>query len=282
MAATGALEPPSASPGVLGLTRPGLFAATIVLLLANATAARAIEAVGLSGGLGALIRGLGMSWAFWLAFAVSVRLALREAPTPARSRDLAVCAACALAALVPLSPLAALACTGLAAAILLDPTQGRFLKAAAWIVLAASVQLVWTRILMLVFVQPIANIDAHLVSFIIDRPVRGNGVLFVDRTHTLSVQGGCTSVQNASTGLMLYVAVLRGFRPVPRPSEALVLVGVFFSIVALNIVRLALMAQNIAMFHFVHDGAGAELFNAIITLTGLTWAVASARHEIFD
>ena len=46
--------------------------------------------------------------------------------------------------------------------------------------------------------------------------------------------------------------------------------------------RLALMAQTIQMYHLVHGELGKAVVNAVITLTGLAWAAASVRHEIFD
>jgi hypothetical protein len=271
-----------ARPAALAGARPQLIAATLLLLLANAAAAKAIEAVTAQGALAALAGGLGHSWAFWLACIAAVRLALRESAAPVRPRDLMVCAACALVALLPASPLAGLACTFLAAMILLDRAHGPYMRAAGWVLGAISVQLVWSRILMLFFGRPITAADAHLVSWIIHRPVTGNTVWFVEGQHTLSIADACTSVQNASTALMLFVAVTRSFRPVPRPGEAYALAGVFLSVVAINLVRLSLMAQTIPMFHLVHGPVGAGVVNAVITLTGLAWAVATVRHEILD
>jgi len=264
------------------LSRGRLFAAAMGLLLVNAAAGKAIEAVAASGVLGGLLDGLGHSWAFWFAFAATVGLALREQPQPVRPRDLWVCSAAALCALVPVSQVAGAACTGLAGAILIDRSQGPRVRAAAMILLAVSVQLVWSRIVMLFFVQPLATVDAHMVGALIGRPVHGHDVQFADGERMMSILGACTSVQNAATALMLFVAVVRCFRPVPRASEAFALAGVFLSVVALNVVRLALMAQSLAMFHLVNGGIGAGVVNAVITLTGLGWAVASVRHEIFD
>jgi exosortase/archaeosortase family protein len=134
---------------------------------------------------------------------------------------------------------------------------------------------------MLFFVGPIATLDAHAISLIIQRPVVGNEVRFVDNSHKLSILSACTSVQNASMALMLYVTVVRSFRPRPRWSEIYALAGVFASVVAINYARLVLMAQNIEMFNFVHSGAGWPITEAIITVTILAWAIGSVRREIF-
>jgi hypothetical protein len=262
------------------ITRPHLYALTIAVLVANAVGAKAVYMVGQSGAA-AIADGLGYSWAFWFAYAACVRLAWIEAPSSVRLPDFWVCGACALAALVPVSPVAGLACTALALVIMLDRTQGVLLKASAMVLLAISVQLVWSRMLMLFFLEPLTGFDAGLVGLIIHQPVHGNLVNFVDGQHRMSIVDGCTSVQNASIALMLYIAIVRTFRPSPRVSEAYALLGVFLSVVVLNSARLVLMAQSLPMYHLLHGDVGATGINAIVTLTGLTWAIASVRREIF-
>ena len=265
-----------------GVSRPLLYALTMAVLIANAIASKAVDTVAQLGAAGALANGLGLSWAFWLAYAVCIRLALREPASEAQPKDLWICGVCALVALVPLSPLAGVACTVLAVAMLLDRTAAGFLKAAAMVLLAISIQVVWSRALMLFFLQPVASLDAHLVGLIIHRPVHGNLVEFADGSLRLSVLSACTSVQNASIALMLYIAIVRAFRPRPRVSEIYALAGVFLSVVALNIGRLVLMAQSVPMFHLVHGEIGAIVITMVITLTGLGWAIAGVRREIFD
>jgi exosortase/archaeosortase family protein len=258
-----------------------LFAFTIAILVANGVAAKAIAALAELGPATALASGLGVSWAFWLSFALCIRLALIE-DRAARPKELAVCAACLVAALVPISPVSTLACTALAFFILLDRTLGVHLKAAAMVLLAIAVQLLWSRLLMLFFLAPVAALDAHLVGLIVRTSVEGNMVRFADGTHRMSILEACTSVQNASMALMLFVAIVRTFRPKPRVSELYFLLGLFASVVAINIVRLTLMAQNIEMFRLVHGDIGWPVINAIITVTGLLWAVTSVRREVFD
>ena len=259
-----------------------LFPATIFILIANAVATKVIKAFGDQGWATALAGGLGLSWAFWLSFALCVRLALAEQARAPRPRDLWVCGACLLAAMVPVSQVAALACTALALVILLDRTQGVLLKASAMVLLAISVQLLWSRLVMLLFLRPIAELDAFLVSLTTGSAVHGNTVQFVDGTRGMAILEGCTSVQNASIALMLFVAIVRTFRPAPRWSELYMFAGLFSSIVAINIVRLTLMAQSMAMFQRLHGDAGWVAINTIITVTALLWAAMSVRREIFD
>ncbi|WP_372782156.1 hypothetical protein [Phenylobacterium sp.] len=260
-----------------------MFPVTIFVLIANAVASKVLAAFAEHGPVAALVGGLGLSWAFWLSFALCIRLALIEEDRAPRPRDLWVCGACLLAALIPISQVSALACTALALVLLLDRTRGVALKAAAWILLAISVQLLWSRLTMLLFVGPIAALDAHLVSLLTQTPVQGNTVQFADGARGgMSILGACTSVQNASVALMLFVAIVRTFRPAPVRSEIYLLIGLFLSVVVINVVRLALMAQSMAMFRLVHGDVGGGVTNGIITADALLWAVISVRREIFD
>lgn len=268
--------------GSATLSRRRLFVFTIGILVANAVATKVIHAVALLGPAQAGLSGLGLSWAFWLSFALCVRLALIEEDRAAGPWDLWVCGASLVAALVPVSPVSGVACTALAGFILLDRTQGVYQKAAAMVLLAISVQLLWSRLAMLFFVGPVADLDAHVVGLIIQRPVHGNMVEFADGSHRLSILEACTSVQNASVALMLFVAIVRTFRPKPKVSELYFLAGLFISVVVVNIIRLTLMAQSIEMFHLVHGDIGWPVINAIITVIGLLWAVLSVRREVFD
>lgn len=265
---------------VQAFSRPQVFAATMAVLLANAVAAKVLQAFAEHGAGWALANALGVNWAFWLACAACVRLALTEPAAPLRPRDAWTCAACLAVALFPVSQLSAAACTGLAIAILADRTQGVRLKAAAMVLAAISVQVLWSRVLMALFLEPIASFDAHAVGLIIQRPAHGNQVQFVDGSHRMSILGACTSVQNAAVALMLYVALVRSVRPAPKAAELHALAGLFLTVVAINLVRLSLMAQNIRMLEFLHGDVGWPLIEAIITLAALAWAVFSVRREI--
>jgi hypothetical protein len=118
------------------------------------------------------------------------------------------------------------------------------------------------------------------VSLITHQPVYGQEVQFADGDKRLAILAGCTSVQNASTALVLYVAIVRSFRPIPQVSELAALAGVFVSVMAVNTARLALMAQSLEMYHRVHGDLGAAAINVAVTLIGLAWAAASVRREI--
>jgi hypothetical protein len=264
-----------------GYSRPQLYALAVALVALNAVAAKVVQAIVQSPPLGVIVGGLGANWTFWLALAACLRLAWTESPAPIRPVDRLFCGGVALCALIPIPQLSSLAATGLAIAVLYDRGQGVRLKAAAIVLLAITVQILWSRILMLFFLGPVTSFDAHAVSFLIQRPVHGSDVEFVDGSHhRLSILAGCTSVQNASAALALFTAVVRSVRPAPRLSEAAIFVGVFATVVAINLARLVTMAQSLDMYHLVHDGPGWSATEAIITAAALAWAIWTVRREI--
>jgi len=274
------LNKPSILPA-RGFGRRQIYAAVFGLLIANAVVAKVGLALAQLGLANALAYGLGLSWAFWLSFGLCIRLALAGEDEAAGPADLWAAAAGVAVALVPLSPASSLAATGLGLFIAFDRRQDPRTRAAAMILVAIAVQLLWSRLVMLVFIAPIASLDAHLVSLVVGTPVHGNVVAFVHGVGTMSILGACTSVQNASVALMLFVAIVRTFRPLPVASEIGYFLGAFLSVVVINVARLALMAQNLETFHLMHGDVGESVVNAIITVNGLGWAVLSVRREIF-
>lgn len=261
--------------------RAQLFALVIAVLAPNAVAAKVLQSFWETGAGPTIGSGLGVSWTFWLAAAACLRLAWTEAPAPIRAFDVWLAAGCVVAALVPISQASGLACTGLGLALLLDRRSGVRLKAAALVLLAISIQVLWSRLMMLFFIGPIADFDAHAVGLLIQRPVVGNEVMFVDGSQKMSILAACTSVQNVSLALMLYVAIVRTVRPSPRIAELWALLGLFATVVVINLGRLVLMAQSAPMFEMMHGGVGWSLAEAAITVAVLAWALASVRREIF-
>lgn len=261
------------------VTRGQVCAVCILALLANAVVKTVLGTLG-DRGWAALSEGLGLSWAFWLSFILCVRLAIRAEPAPAKRADWLAAGLCLLAAASPIGPWSSGAATILGLWLLFDRSAGPGLKAAAMVLLAITVNLLWGRLLMVFFVAQIAAVDAHIVALVVHTSVQGNRVLMLDGHH-MSIIQACTSVENASVALMMFVAIVRTFRPTPRPSEWLYLAAIFAFVVALNDVRLSLMARSVEMFQLVHGPVSWVVLDLIFTAAGLIGAALSVRREIF-
>jgi hypothetical protein len=228
----------------------------------------------------AVINGLGVSWAFWVAWGLALALALRAEPDPADHRDLLVAAVCVGAILVPNHHMSTLAATLAAGWFALRPEAGVKLRAAALILLALTVNLLWARAASMVVARPVEFADAHMVALLTHASVHANVVPFVNGPGSYLLLSGCTSIGNASMALLLWIAIARSLRPQPRRSDWLIAAGIMVTVVAINLVRLSLMAQSLAAFEYWHGGFGAVMVNLAITTAGLSWAVLDTRHEI--
>lgn len=256
-----------------------IYAVCMLALVANAVA-KAVYAAMAPGVVGAATQGFGLSWAFWLAYAMCLRLAITAEPRLATRTDWLVGAACVAAAAAPIGPVSSAAATALGLWLLVRPSSDVRLKAAALVLLAITVNLLWGPLLMRFFAAPVAAVDAHLVGLVDNTPVHANMVRLLDGSHQMSIVEGCTSVGNASVALMMFVAIVRTFRPAPRLSELAYLGVVFALVVAINDVRLSLMARSLAMFELVHGPSSWAAINLIFTAVGVLGAALCVRREI--
>ncbi|HEY1448379.1 MAG TPA: hypothetical protein VGF33_07560 [Caulobacteraceae bacterium] len=261
------------------VTQGQIYAICILALIANAVA-KTVIAVAAQEHAGALAQGLGLSWAFWLSFALCVRLALISEPTPARPKDWLVATVCVLVAATPIGPASSAAATGLGLWLIFNRSSESHLKAAGMVLLAITVNLLWGRLLMAFFAAPVAALDARLVGLIVHTQVQNNTVWMLDSRHRFMIIEACTSVENASVALMMFVAIVRTFRSAPKPKEMLYLGAVFAFVVAVNDARLSLMARSPDMFELVHGPASWAALNAIFTIAGLVGAAMCVRREI--
>jgi hypothetical protein len=263
------------------VTRGRLVAAAMLIVMANALGELVKAAVAGQGFFGALPTGLGVSWAVWLSLGLGVRLALTAEPAPARALDwMAAAAGIALAA-VPVTGVASLGATLIGGWFLVDPRADDRLKAAGAILVALAVNLMWSKLLLMLFARPIENLDAGVVGLVRGVAVHGNVIDFVHGDERVAVLSGCTSVANASLALLLWLAVTRSVRPKPVASEFGYAAALFVTIVVINLVRLSLVADSRAAWAYWHGPVGDSVVDALITAAAMAWAVVGARREIF-
>jgi hypothetical protein len=263
------------------VTRGRLLAAASLILMANGLAELVKAAVVGQGFWGAAPLGFGVSWAVWLSLALQVRLALKAEPVPARRVDWIVAVVAVAVAAWPVSGLASAGATLLGGWLLLDPASGDRLKASAAILVALAINLMWSKVLLMLFARPIENLDAGMVGLIRGVPVHGNVVDFVHGGERVAILSGCTSVANASLALLLWLAVTRSARPKPVIGELGYAAAVFVTVVVINLARLALVAGSRADWAFWHGPVGDSLVDALITASALAWALVGARRELF-
>jgi hypothetical protein len=259
-----------------------VLASLTVLAVGNAVAGRAWETIVANGWLSALGDGLGQSWAFWLAVILAVVMAARGGGRAASRTDLALAGLCLVAVALPLTHyVSGLALTLVGAWFAWRAASPR-IRGAAFIVLAAAANLVWIGAAMLAFGAYAERLDARIVGLLTGAVVEGNIIHLLHGGSRVVVNGGCTAVANASLALLMWFAIARSARPQLRPTDLLVATGVALSVFVLNTARLVIVAQSPAGYHLAHGPVGSPFYNALVTVTGLAWALWDVRKELFD
>jgi exosortase/archaeosortase family protein len=94
--------------------------------------------------------------------------------------------------------------------------------------------------------------------------------------HSIMIEEGCSAFQNVSLASLIWISLLKLDTLRMRTAHLWICAAMAVATVALNTVRLALMAQSESMYEFWHNGAGVPIVSTamlgvmlIICLGGL-------------
>lgn len=266
---------------VFSCSRNALFAGSFAIGLANGLVTRLIEAIARDGAAQALLNTFDVSVIVWIASALSLSFMLREPQRPATRMDLAVAGACLTAFLVPLPPLSWVGLALLSAYAAQTSQAHSFARRGAWIMLAVTVPMFWSRMLFSAFSDLILRFDAALVGWMIGTPRLGNAIAFADGTGYLWIAPGCSSLANMSLAVLCWVifAQYRDIRLSPRSLGWGALACA--AVLAINVVRLSLIGLYRDQYELLHGPIGATVANWLTV--GATVAICwlGVRHDRF-
>jgi hypothetical protein len=220
------------------------------------------------------------SWVIFLGLGLCCLALLKAEPAPLRRSDVAVGLIALPLLLWPQSDPGWLALTLVAIYLLTVGSDDPQLRAGAFIALALTVQPLWGRFIPAYFSGPLERIDIGGLALLLGRESAGNHMTFAQGSGAVVIAWQCTSFANASLALLLWAAIMRSVRPLPKPREWMNLAGVFASVFAINTVRLAIMAQSMSMYHLAHGPVGAFWANLTMLLTTVGWCAFGLRHEL--
>ena len=163
------------------LRRGEYFAGLFILGCANGLASRVIQSVNRLGWEDALTNTFEISAIVWIACISGVSLVIHDRTTGIGFRELALGVAVVLLVILPIGPLSWIAVTGLSLYIL-GFTRCAISRRGAFILLAATVPMLWSRILFQFFASSILQADASLVSWLLGAHRTGAVVEFADRS----------------------------------------------------------------------------------------------------
>jgi hypothetical protein len=157
------------------------------------------------------------------------------------------------------------------------------LKASGAVLLALAANMTWAPIVFQYFGPDLVKADAALVGNILSKT--NPAILWTDTTfrgaegHRMILVGACSSFHNMSFGLLACISIAMFARNTFVWRDAVVVLIGSIVMVALNAIRLSVLATSAPAYAYWHDGAGAEIHSAIATvciivvgLWGTAWA----------
>jgi hypothetical protein len=261
-----------ASTRIVGRTdRRFLISSLYLVTVANGLVAPVVSAVQNDGFWIAAFRTFDISLIVVAAAAVGFRLASRGPPQPVDALDHLATVILSIGLLVPLGSAPWFSLTLLAA---YDGLRGRHSAdrvAAAALFIGIAASQFWGRLIVETFSAPLLTADATLVTNLLylaplGKVERLGNIIAIEKGQPLAIMIGCSSLSNASYGLLCWMTLVRACRPAWQWTDAAPAVAVVLGIVALNVLRIALMGFSFESYLFFHGPVGAELFNAFVLL----------------
>ena len=261
------------------LRRDELFAGLYILGCVNGLFGRTLLAFNSDGLVGAL---LATNVIVLFACFAAISLLLSEDPDELKVSDLVVAGIFLICVGLPIFALSWIAVAGLSIYILLVAGDGSKRKRGAFIFLALTVPMLWSRLLFQFFAGPILEIDSALVAWVLGTERTGNLVGFADNSGLMLIMPACSSLTNMSLAFLCWVAVTQWAGHRWAPSDLVWSALTCLAVVAVNIARMSLTGLSRGNYEVIHGPWGAEIFNYIIIAVTVGFSVLGARRELFS
>jgi exosortase/archaeosortase family protein len=217
----------------------------------------------------------------YLAWYVVFRLLGSSDRAPAAQlRDFLVTAALCLSVFSPTNSMIWFATTGIALYLWLCSAGDLNLRAAGVVLAALSVQELWGPIFFNLFAFPLLRIETAVVGTILE--VARPGTIWLENVirgpsgYGVLIAPGCSSFHNLSLAMLCWLTVSRLRHQDWRARDFAIGGAIGVTMILFNVVRICLMAWNIDLYHYWHDGIGAEIFAIGASLTILLMSLYGA------
>ena len=266
----------------LGFTRGELFAGLYILGCANGLAAKMILSIHRLGWMDAAVGTFDVSVIVVVACLTGISLVLRDRTSGIDSADLAVAMVVLLIITLPIGALSWLAVTMLSLYVVLFTQATESQHRGAVILLAATVPMLWSRLVFDLFASFILAVDASLVGWMLGTHRSGNMVEFADHSGTLVVFPSCSSLANVSLALLCWVTISASVRHEWRAQDIFWCLLACSSVVAVNVIRISLMGLSSAHYQMLHAPLADSVSNIIILVLIFAISVLGVRRDILS
>lgn len=265
----------------LHLTRGDLFGALYILGCTNGLAAKMIMSVHRLGWIEAAASTFDVSVIEVIACVVGISLIVPD-KTGVHRTDLVVALIVLLMIALPIGAMSWVAVTMLSVYILVNRQAAQPQHRGAVILVAATVPMLWSRLVFDLFASFILSMDATLVGWMLGTDRSGNMVEFADHSGTLVIFSSCSSLANVSLALLCWVTISEAVRHERRPEDIFWCLLACSSVVAVNVLRISLMGLSSAHYKMLHAPPAEILLNIIILVLILSICVAGTRRDVFS
>jgi hypothetical protein len=261
--------------------RNDLFFGLLLLGCANGLVWRALEAIKQRGWPDAILNTFDVSAIVWLScvFGVILLSAARTKRCEINKRDWAIGSASLALMFVPIGACSWIAVTCICLYLLVDRPDEDTRRGAA-ILLAVTAPMLWTRLIYHFFAPPVLAFDARLVSTILGTTRQGNVVGFADHSGNLIIEIPCSSLANVSLALLCWIAVSQFVKHKPRRSDIFWCAAACFSVILVNVLRMAAMGTSVPVYEAIHGALGSAVVNLLVSGLIVGFTSLGVRGEL--
>jgi hypothetical protein len=182
---------------------------------------------------------------------------------------------------LPVGAASWLALTAFSLYMLLQKDGPSSRRRGAKLLLAATLPMFWSRLLLHFFAQPVLAIDASMIGWLMGSERVGNMVRFADGSGNLVIFPGCSSLAGVSIAVLCWVTVSHTIRH-RRSAEDFVWCGLAcVSVVAVNTARMSIMSLSEWHYQVMHGQWVEEFANAITLFLVVGFSLLGVRRELF-
>lgn len=263
------------------LRRGEYFAGLYIVGCASGFAARVVQSVQEVGWSDALFRTFGISVIVWGSCIAGISLVLRDQTPGVRSIEVALGALFIFSVVLPVGPLSWIAVAGLSLYILAF-TDTVTTRRGAWILLAVTVPMLWSRMLFNFFAHPILAADASLVGWLLGTHRTGNLVAFADGSGELAIYPPCSSLANVSLAILCWVTFTQATSHKKSIYDFLWCAVACAAVVTVNVSRITILGLSEGNYSAFHNQWGDTVANMIMLALVIVISAAGVRRELFQ
>jgi hypothetical protein len=255
------------------------FAALFIAACVNGLGSQIIETVHLFGWADAALSTFGTSAIVWIACCAGIRLVAEPGPVKVHIADVLFGFALLIPISLPTGGLSWFAVSALSLYVILFSAPSSAPRRGAIILLAATVPMVWTRLLFRYFGDIILNVDAWLVGVLLGTGSKGNVVPFLDGSGSLIILPYCSSLANVSLAFLTWVLISQWERHSRSIRDLYVCAFAAGSVISVNVARIGLMALSQRFYSAIHSQVGEVITNLLILTLTVTICLQGVRRE---